>query len=63
MIPVEIGEMSFLRKCRAGERLTIEARMRRAQDNEGPTWDAMGFDDQGRTIMQIYGIRMHLVSD
>jgi len=62
MVPTEIGEMRFLRKCRAGEQITLEARMR-AQDDEGPTWDARGFDDQGRTIMQIHGIRMHWVSD
>jgi len=32
---VEIGEMRFLRKCRIGEQITLEARMR-AQDDEGP---------------------------
>jgi NAD(P)-dependent dehydrogenase (short-subunit alcohol dehydrogenase family) len=62
MIPMEIGEMRFLRKCRVGEQITLEARMR-AQDDEGLAWDARGIDDQGRTIMQIYGIRMHWVSD
>ncbi len=54
MIPMEIGEMRFLRKCRAGEQITLEARMR-AQDDEGLAWDARGIDDQGRTIMQVYG--------
>jgi malonyl CoA-acyl carrier protein transacylase len=62
MIPVEIEEMRFLRKCRAGEQITLEARMR-AQDDEGLFWEARGIDDQGSTIMQIYGIRMHWVSD
>jgi len=62
MIPLEIGEMRFLRKCRAGESITLEARMR-AQDDEGLAWDARGLDDQGRTIMQIDGLRMHWVSD
>jgi len=62
MLPVEIGEMRFLRKCREGEQITLEARMR-AQDEEGLSWDARGIDDQGRTIMQIYGIRMQWVSD
>jgi malonyl CoA-acyl carrier protein transacylase len=62
MIPMEIGEMRFLRKCRAGERITLEARMR-AQDDEGLAWDARGMDDLGRTIMRIYGLRMHWVSD
>jgi NAD(P)-dependent dehydrogenase (short-subunit alcohol dehydrogenase family)/acyl carrier protein len=62
MIPMEIGEMRFLRKCRAGEQITLEARMR-AQDDEGLAWDARGIDDQGRTIMQVHGLRMHWVSD
>ena len=62
MIPMEIGEMRFSRKCRAGEQLTMEARMR-AQDHEGLTWDARGIDDQGRTIMQVHRLRMHWVSD
>ena len=62
IIPMEIGEMRFLRKCRAGEQITLEARMR-AKDDEGLSWDARGIDDQGRTIMQIHGIRMHWVSD
>jgi hypothetical protein len=62
MIPMEIGEMRFLRKCRIGEQITLEARMR-AQNDEGLVWDARGIDDQGRTIMQVYGIRMQWVSD
>jgi malonyl CoA-acyl carrier protein transacylase len=61
MIPMEIGEMRFLRKCQAGEQITLEARMR-AQDNEGLTWDARGADDQGRIIMQINGFRMRWIS-
>jgi malonyl CoA-acyl carrier protein transacylase len=62
IIPMEIGEMRFLRKCRAGEQITLEARMR-AQDDEGLAWDARGIDDQGRAIMQIHGLRMHWISD
>ena len=62
MVPTEIGEMRFLRKCRAGEQITLEARMR-AQDDEGLVWDARGVDGQGCTVMQVYGIRMHWVSD
>jgi malonyl CoA-acyl carrier protein transacylase len=62
MIPMEIGEMRFLRKCQVGEQITLEARMR-AQDDEGLAWDARGIDDQGRTIMQVYGLRMHWVAD
>jgi malonyl CoA-acyl carrier protein transacylase len=62
MIPTEIGEMRFVRPCRAGERVTLEARMR-VQDEEGLTWDARGLDDQGRAIMQVHNMRMHWVSD
>ena len=62
MIPVEIGEMRFLRKCRAGEQITLEARIR-AQDDESLAWDTRGLDDQGRMIMQIDGLRMHWVSE
>jgi hypothetical protein len=62
MIPVEVGEMRFLRKCREGEQITLEARMR-MEDEKGFVWDARGIDDQGRTIMQVYGMRMHWVSD
>jgi hypothetical protein len=62
MIPVEIGEMRFLRKCRAGERITLEAR-RRAQDENGLFWDARAIDDQGRAIMQVRALHMKRVSD
>ena len=62
MVPLEIGEMRFLRKCRVGEPITLEARMR-ARDDEGHAWDARGLDDQGSAIMQVSGIRMHWVSD
>lgn len=60
-VPMEIGEMKFSRKCLPGERITLEARMR-ARDSKGLTWDARGHDDQGRTLMQIRGLRMQLVS-
>ncbi len=62
MLPVEIGEMRFLRPCRVGEQITVEAR-RRAQDEAGQTWDARGLDDQGRPLMQVWGLRMHWVSE
>ena len=62
MLPVEIGEMRFLRPCRVGEQITVEARLR-AQDEAGHTWDARGLDDQGRPLMQVWGMRMHWVSD
>jgi malonyl CoA-acyl carrier protein transacylase len=62
MIPTEIGEMRFVRPCRAGERVTLEARMR-VQNEKGFTWDARGLDDQGRAIMQVQNMRMHWVSE
>jgi malonyl CoA-acyl carrier protein transacylase len=62
MVPLEIGEMRFLRNCRAGEEITVEARMR-ARDDEGLTWDARGIDDQGRAIMQVHNMRMQWVSE
>ena len=62
MIPVGVGEMRFLRKCREGEQITVEARMR-MEDEKGYVWDARGIDDQGRTIMQVYGLRMQKVSE
>ena len=62
MIPTEIGEMRFVRPCRARERITLEARMR-VQDEEGLAWDARGLDDQGRAIMQVADMRMRWVSD
>ena len=62
MIPTEIGEMRFVRPCRAEERVTLEARMR-VQDGEGLAWDARGLDDQGHAIMQVHNMRMHWVSD
>jgi acyl dehydratase len=62
VLPVEIGEMRFLRPCRAGERITLEARLR-AEDKASLAWDARGVDDQGRTLMQIRLMRMQWVSE
>ena len=62
IVPLEIGEMRFLRKCRAGEQITVEARLR-AQDKEGLVWDARGIDDQGQTIMQVRNMRMQWVAE
>ena len=62
LIPLGIGELRFGRKCRDGERITVEARLR-LRDKEGLTWDARGIDDQGRVIMQVHGLRMHWVLD
>jgi hypothetical protein len=62
IIPVAVGEMRFLRKCREGERIPLEARMR-MEDEKGFVWDARGIDDKGRTIMQVHGMRMQKVSE
>jgi NAD(P)-dependent dehydrogenase (short-subunit alcohol dehydrogenase family)/acyl carrier protein len=62
IIPMEIGEMRFSRKCRVGERITLEARMR-LQDEKGLIWNARGLDDQGLTIMQVKDMRMQWGSD
>jgi hypothetical protein len=35
----------------------------RIEDEKGFVWDARGIDDQGRTIMQVYGMRMQKVSE
>ena len=61
MLPVEIGEMRFLRRCRAGEQITLEARLR-VQDQESLAWDARALDDQGRTMMQVRTMRLHWTS-
>jgi hypothetical protein len=61
MIPLEVGEMRFSRRCRAGEPVTLEARLR-LKDNEGLTWDARGVDAQGSAIMEIHNLRMQWVS-
>jgi malonyl CoA-acyl carrier protein transacylase len=62
MIPTEVGGMRFLRKCREGEQIILEARMR-MEDERGFVWDARGIDDQGYTIIQVNGMRMNWVSD
>ena len=62
MIPLEIGEMRFSRKCRLGETIILEARMR-TQNEQGFSWDARGLDEQGRAIMQVVDMRMHWVAD
>ena len=62
MIPVEVGQMRFMRKCREEEQIILEARMR-MEDEKCFVWDARGIDDKGRTIMQVYGMRMQKVSE
>ena len=62
MIPLEIGEMRCFRKVRTGEKITLEARLR-SQDDAVLTWDTRGLDDQGETLMQIFGLQMKWISD
>jgi malonyl CoA-acyl carrier protein transacylase len=62
MIPLEIGEMRCFRKVTAGEKITLEARLR-AQDDQVLTWDTRGLDDQGETLMQIFGLQMKWILD
>jgi malonyl CoA-acyl carrier protein transacylase len=62
MVPVEVGQMQFLRKCQDGEKITLEARMR-TEDEMGFVWDARGMDNQSRTIMQVTGMRLQKVSE
>jgi malonyl CoA-acyl carrier protein transacylase len=61
LVPSGVGEMRFLRQCRSGEPITLEARLR-VQDQESVAWDARGLDDQGRTIMQVRTLRLHWIS-
>jgi NAD(P)-dependent dehydrogenase (short-subunit alcohol dehydrogenase family) len=61
MLPMEIGELQFLRPCEPGEPITLEARLR-SQDQDSLVWDAVGLDAQGRTIMQVRSMRMHWIS-
>jgi hypothetical protein len=61
MVPTEIGEMRFLRHCRPGEPITLDARLR-VQEQESLAWDARGLDGQGRTIMQVRTLRLRWVS-
>jgi malonyl CoA-acyl carrier protein transacylase len=60
MLPMEIGELRFLRPCQPGEAITLEARLR-SQDPDALVWDAQGLDAHGHTIMQVRAMRMHWV--
>ncbi len=62
MIPLEIGEMRCFRKVGVGEKITLEARLR-TQDDQVLTWDTRGLDEQGETLMQIFGLQMKWISD
>lgn len=56
-IPHRIGEMLCFRRCRSGEKVTVEARM--TDNNEkGMTWTARGEDVNGKTVMYAKNIHM-----
>jgi acyl transferase domain-containing protein/NAD(P)-dependent dehydrogenase (short-subunit alcohol dehydrogenase family)/acyl carrier protein len=61
LLPVEIAEMRFLRRCRTGEPITLEARLR-VRHKDSASWDARGVDDQGQPIMQVRAMRLQRVS-
>jgi hypothetical protein len=60
-IPYGIGEMRFSRKCRPGEQITIEARLK-DQNEERLLWDARSVDDSGHTIMTVRDLVMRWFS-
>jgi hypothetical protein len=62
VLPIEIGEMRYVRQCRVGEQIILEARLR-TQEEASLAWDARGLDPLGRTIMQIRTMRMQRVSE
>ena len=51
IIPAELGEVRFTRRVRPGERLTLEARLTR-KDDQGITWDACVFAENGEVILR-----------
>ncbi len=57
LIPAGIGEMYFSRRCRSGEPITLEARLK-SKNTEGLTWNARATDDNGTTVMQVVNLEM-----
>jgi hypothetical protein len=51
-IPQRMGELIWFRKCVDGERLTIEGRLKR-ENEEGVLWDARALDEKGQTVMYL----------
>ena len=50
MIPYRIGQMTFSGTCAAGERITVEARIKN-RDSKGITWNARALDQSGSVLM------------
>jgi malonyl CoA-acyl carrier protein transacylase len=57
MIPGGIQELRFARRCRPGERLILEARLR-SEDDRGHAWDARALDEAGAPVLQVTGLTM-----
>ena len=60
-IPVRIKEVTLTRLCRAGESITIEARVTRREKDE-VTWNARAVDQDSQTVMYAGGMVMRLIS-
>ena len=56
-IPVGIDELRFQRHLPPGERMTLHAR-RRSADDQGLTWDACAVDPAGVVVFQLKGLRL-----
>ncbi len=50
--------MAFLRKCRPGEEIRLEARTDPARAQDGVMWDARCLDSRGEPILVVRGVRM-----
>lgn len=61
LIPFGIHELTCFRKVSHGERLIVEAR-KKASDEKGVTWDALGVDEKGLVVMHARGIMMRWIS-
>ena len=55
MIPHKVGELRFSRVCQPGERLKIQARLRK-DDAEARTWDAQATDQSGKVVIRATGM-------
>lgn len=61
LIPFGIHELTCFRKVSHGERMVVEAR-KKASDEKGVTWDALGVDENGSVVMHAKGIMMRWIS-
>ena len=61
LIPLSLGEVCWTRLGLEGEWLTVEARLRR-EDQDGLTFDARALDESGRPLMQLKDLVMRWFS-